>query len=119
MSTPEGVEVDAAAHEVAWREGGEAVRAEVPGAFAARYDPVSDRLIVLTGHNGGAVAILSRRGERLATIEAPAGYAVSHFADAGGATIVCRGEARDGAWWDWHFIVDAGAGEMRRIGPAY
>ena len=120
MSAPEGLEVDPAAQAVAWREGGAPVRADVPGAFAVRYDPGSDRVVVLAGTGGGgAVAILSRSGERLATVEAPAGYTVSHFADRGGTHIVCQGEARDGDWWDWHFTVDAAAGEMRRAGPAY
>jgi hypothetical protein len=119
VSVPDRLEVDAAAQKVAWRDAGEAVCVQIWGAFAARYDPDSDRLLVLTGKDGGAVQILSRKGERLATVEPPAGYAVSHFADAAGATIVCQGEARDGAWWDWHFTVDAEAGEMRRAGPAY
>ena len=119
MSAPQAIEVDAEGQEVGWRENGAMVRTRVPGAFAARYDPVSDRLLVLTGNGPGAVAILSRTGEELARIEAPAGYVISHFADTAGATIVCQGDAPDGAWWDWHFSVDAGAGRMRRDGPAY
>jgi hypothetical protein len=119
VSAPEAIGVDAAAQQVAWREEGEVVRAGVPGAFAARYDPGSDSLIVLTRNGGGAVAILSRNGERLATVEAPPGYVVSHFADGAATTIVCQGEAPDGAWWDWHFAVDPQCGEMRKTGPAY
>jgi hypothetical protein len=112
--------VDGEAGLVTWWDEGEEVRAQVPGAFDARYDPAADRILVLTREDGGTtVAILSRQGASLGKAQAPAGYAVSHFAAAGGPAIVCQGEAPDGAWWDWHFAVDPRGGEMRKTGPAY
>ena len=120
MSEPRDIAVDEAAGRVTWREGNEEMRADVAGAFDARRDPDSGRLLVLTREGGeGAVVILSRRGERLARVEPPAGHCLSHFADAGGAIIVCQGETRDGQWWDWHFALDPENGTMRRMGPAY
>jgi hypothetical protein len=119
VSGPSDIAVDEAAERVTWREGKEEMRAEVAGAFDARYDPRSDRLLVVTRNGGGAVVVLSRQGERLAQVEPPAGQRISHFADSGGATVVCQGEKQDGHWWDWHFAVDPEKRTMRKTGPAY
>ena len=119
MSGPEEIEVDRPGGLVRWGEGKGRVEAAVPGAFDARYDPASGRILVLAREQeSGAIVILSRGGQRLGTITAPDGYAISHFVD-GGPAVVCQGEAPHEGWWDWHFTVDPRGGEMRRTGPAY
>ena len=119
MSGAQAIRVDEASGRIAWEESGEAREALVEGAVDARYDPGGGRLIVLTrAEERGAIVILSRDGEMIETLPPPEGYTMSHFASAG-PVLVGQGEASDGGWWDWHFIVDEEGRALHRLGPAH
>ena len=119
MIRPESLVVDRDAGLVRWRGNGNVVEAAAPGAFDARWDPASGRVLVLAREEDEiAVVLLSPGGDPLGIAQPPDGYSPSHFADSG-PEIVCQGRDQDGAWWDWHFTVDAGSGTLRKAGPAY
>jgi hypothetical protein len=80
---------------------------------ARRVDPRTGATFILVPE--GLTMVASGGGSTF--IPAPAGYSLSHFAE--GNSVVGRGEAPVDGWWDWHFEVDAEAGRLRRIGPAY
>jgi hypothetical protein len=81
-----------------------------------RVDPVTGLVLVLEGE--GNLHVRSPRGEPVRDIAPPPGFAFSHFAGPG-AVLVCRGEREVEGWRDWQFEVDAAAGTLRRVAPAW
>jgi len=78
----------------------------------SRIDPATGATLTLAPEG----LTMLRRDGRQSFIPAPDGFSLSHFE---GAAVVGRGEAAIDGWWDWHFEVDAEAGRLRRLGPAY
>ncbi len=118
--TVERLELDRSGGKVGWRHGGGEVRVAVGDLADAAVEPASGRIVALSRTGSGRLLLFEPDGRTAGAIDAPDGYALSHFVARGdGLAVVGQGESPQDGWPDWHFLIDGRAGRLRRAGPAY
>lgn len=118
--TVERIELDRSKGRIGWRHGGGEVRVAVADLADAVVDPASGRIVALSRTGPGRLLLFEPDGGTAGAIDAPDGYALSHFvAGADGLAIVGQGESPRDGWPDWHFLIDGRGGRLHRAGPAY
>ena len=116
----ERLQVDRAAARLGWRHDGGEVSLSVADLADAAVEAASGRIVALSRSGAGRLLLFEADGAPAGSVEAPAGYALSHLvAGVDGLAVVGQGDAPRDGWPDWHFLIDARAGSLTRAGPAY
>lgn len=116
----ERLEVDHAAARLGWRHDGRQISLRVADLADAAVEAASGRIVALSRSGAGRLLLFDADGAAAGSIEAPAGYALSHLVPGEqGLAVVGQGDAPHDGWPDWHFRIDAGAASLTRAGPAY
>ena len=118
--TVERLAIDRASGKLRWHHDGVQVSVAVEDIADAAVEPATGRVLALVRNGAGRLLLFGPSGEPAGSIEAPAGYSLSHLiAGEEGLTVVGQGDTPRDGWPDWHFLIDARAACLRRTGPAY